>query len=180
MHVTCSIVLATAVSVGLGGCFQLAGYHKLERYGNSDRGGWQLAMEDATYLMFAASDDFGSFMTGARRFSNPNVRSANGVTYIEDVSGRASMEHIYDSFDCWADARSSRHMICEFTTSDAGLDFAGWAVDWTVELDPDMRMVASNHHRVRTEGGRRQYIWYFDGNRVSAYDIRFRVRVPRA
>lgn len=173
-------VLVLASITLLAGCFQIEVYHKLERYGNSDRGGWRVAMDDAMYALFAASDEFSTFMNEARGFSNPTVHSSGGTTYIEDLSGRASMEHIYDDYSCSPDPRSSRYVICEFSASDTGLDFAGWDVDWTVELEPDMQMVSSNHHRTRTENGRVQYLWYFDGNRVSSYDITYRVRTPRA
>lgn len=172
--------LALSSLLYLCGCFHLEVYHHLERYGDSDRGGFRFSMDDAAYVMLAASDEYETFMSRLSRFSNPNVRSSGGTTYIEDLSGRASIEHMYDNFSCRPDPNSRRHVICDFSTDETDLDFMGWYIDWTIDLDPDMQMLSSNHHRTRVEDGRRQYIWDFDGNRVSAYNIRFRVRVLRS
>jgi hypothetical protein len=174
------VILGFAALSLLCGCFHIEVFHKLDRYGNSDSGGWRMWMDDLMYAAFAASDDFDAFLAQAREFSNPTIRSSGGNTYIEDVSGRASMEHIYDNYSCDPDPNSSRYVICEFSASDTGLDFPDWNVDWTIELEPGMQMLSSNHHRTRTENGRVQYLWYFDGDRVSAYNIHYRVRTPRA
>lgn len=172
-----TFIVATLVS--LCGC-DVEVYHQLDRYGNSDSGAYRISMTDELYLTYMLTSDYDNFIGQAREFSNPVVRSSGGTTFIEDLSGTASMEHIYDDYDCQDDPTSSRYVICEFTAAATELYQPGWSIAWTVQLEPDMRMVSSNHHRTRTENGRAQYIWYFDGDRVSAFDVRFRVRTPRA
>ena len=53
-----------------------------------------------------------------------------------------------------------------------------WSIDWEVVLQPDMKVIASNHQRTRREDGLDRLIWYFDGNRVSQASVDFTVRIP--
>lgn len=173
-------VLALTSLVFLCGCFHIQVYHRLARFGNSDSGGWQIYMDNLVYAMFSTSNDFAGFMEKARSFSNPSIRTSGNTTYIEDLSGRASMEHIYDRFNCIDDPQYARYAICTFSASSRDIDVPGWSVDWTIDLDPDMQMLESNNQRSRVENGRRQYIWYFDANTGSSFNVAFTVRVPRA
>jgi hypothetical protein len=180
MKNTIKSFLALAILGVLCGCARIEVYHKVEHYGNADRGGWQVSMDDFVYDEFVRSDHYRQFMSDARSFSNPTVRRSSGTTYIEDLTGTARMEHIYEEFDCWPDPEYSRYMICEYYAGESGLNYPAWVIDWTVDLEPDMQMLASNHHSARTVNGLRRYTWLFDGSSVSAYEVHYRIRTPRA
>ncbi|HSU17367.1 hypothetical protein [Longimicrobium sp.] len=166
-------------TVFLCGC-QIEGFHKLERYGNPDRGWYQVSMDNVAWSMFVNSSNYGSTISDLHRFSNPTIRTLGDRTYIEDLSGTAQMEHSYDNYTCSPDPVYSRYMICDYYVVGTDRYQPGWSIKWTVELDPDMQMLSSNHHSTQIVGGRQRYIWYFDGNIVSSFNIHFRVRTPIA
>lgn len=91
------------------------------------------------------------------------------------------MEHFYDTSSC-KPAPVSGFMDCHFGFT-IPRDFAkipNWSIDWEVVIQPNMRVLSSNHQRTRREGGLDHLLWYFDGNRVSEAEVDLTVRTPKA
>src|SRR5579871_1171946 len=84
------------------GCFQLEGVHVLHNYGESDTGSYRIAIPPTAFTRFSASDDYGRVMRGLRTFSRPSTRKESDIVYVEDNTGRASMEHFYETARCQA------------------------------------------------------------------------------
>lgn len=177
-------LLFICLTLVLSGCFEFRVFHVLNYYGNTDEGGYSLLFSD-DLLLLAGEDEARNLINNTRRdlsdMSNPTTRYDSQGIYIEDLSGNAAMEHMYDSYNCDRSTISNGRINCRFVFhNDEDLYFPDWIVDWTVVLKPDMRIVRSNHHRQRTENGYRQLTWYFDGDIVSEVDIDFTVNVPIA
>jgi len=56
-------------------------------------------------------------------------------------------------------------------------DLPGWSINWDVVLQPNMKVLTSNHQRAAREDGRDHLIWCFDGNKTSSANVDFTVRV---
>lgn len=166
--------------LALTGCFYSNSAHYLNYYGDSDDGGYSIGLDTSTYLMMIASDEnpIPQLLRDLSKFSNPEISTRGDYTYIEDRSG-ASMEYFYDSYKC-TNASAPRLVDCRYRISTDRFDFPGWSFDHKVYLKSNMRVVSSNAHRERTEGGKKVLIWNFNANRHSSIQINFTVRTPRA
>ncbi len=164
----------------LTGCFDIQGVHVLHYYGESDTGSYRIKMSRLTYSLLD-QDKSSDMLKDLRKWSRPLTRAEGDDVYLEDNSGKASMEHFYDNFNCSTSAQPG-NMDCRFAfkVPKELADLANWSIDWEVVLQPDMRVLASNHQRTRREDGRDRLIWFFDGNHVSAASVDFTVRIPKA
>jgi hypothetical protein len=173
------MLLVVVTSCLATACLNIEGVHVLHPYGESDTGGYRIAMSDATYLLLSGNGGVNDMLSQLRRFSRPSTRFYEGGVSIEDLSSSATMERMYDTYQCQA-APSQGFMDCHFALAiDRGGEMPGWSIDWDVVLQPGMRIVASNHHRTRRVNNQDHLMWYFDGNRVSSANIDFTIRVPR-
>ncbi|WP_396225318.1 hypothetical protein [Gemmatimonas sp.] len=173
--------LRTVALVGcamlLSGCFHMRARHVLRYYGDSDTGWYQLRFPDG----LVEENKLQEMLAKFRKFSRPTARTTGGRTIIEDLSGAASMEYMYDQYKC-TDSPQPDFVDCRFVlevTEEVGR-MDGWSLAWEVELQPRMRVLTSNHAAVRREGNRDILVWSFDGNKVSQATVAFVVRVPRA
>ena len=174
------IATIAAALCTLTGCFQIEAVHYLHRYGDDDAGSYRIKLNRVTYDALRSDAKFSEMWKGLRSFSRPVAREDGDFVYLEDTTGRASMERFYDTYDCKA-APVKGYVDCHFAfkiNKDVG-DLPDWSVDWEVVLQPDMILLSSNHQRARRENGLDHLIWFFDGNRVSEASVDFNVRVLR-
>lgn len=161
----------------LSGCFRLEVVHQMNFYGAADRGGYRFSV-----LRSLHNEDpsiIGNALEHLERFSSPEFsRNGEWVT-LEDLSGSAQMEWMYDDFDCDPVAGSGGLYDCHFRMTGEDLTFAGWAVVWRVILLPGMEIMQSNHHSIsRTDDNLRMLEWDIDGDQVNRFTIDFTLRVP--
>ena len=174
-----SLMVLMAASFILTGCFQIEGVHVLHYYGESDSGSYRIKL--TRLVVSRNSKEYQEMMSELRSWSRPTTRSDDDYFYFEDDSGRASMEHFYQTFDCQASPQPG-YMDCHYAfklPKDLG-QLPDWSVDWEVVLQPGMKLISSNHQRTRRENGRDRLIWYFDGNETSSASVDFTVRTPKA
>lgn len=165
----------------LTGCFQIQGVHVLRDYGDSDSGSYRITMSAVTYNLLNSNDKYSDEIKQLRSWSRPTTRFDGNLVHIEDTSGTAAMEHAYDSHTCTPSVVRN-YMECRFIlklSKDDAAMLPGWAIDWEVVVQPDMRLLVSNHQRIRHENGRDHLIWSFDYNDDSEANIDFTVMVPR-
>lgn len=170
-------MIVVALALPLAGCLQVEGVHYLNHRGDSDQGSYEVSMPTVLYLAYLGDHPEG--LSGLRRFSRPKTWTRDGQTYFSDTSGNAQMEHFYDRFEC-EPAPISGWSDCSFSMSKSDMTFPGWRVDWKVVLHKEMVVLSSNHQRRVTREGQQQLIWEFDGDRLNAFAIVFKVRVPNA
>jgi len=167
-----SILLAA--SFVLTGCFEIQGVHVLHSYGESDTGWYRIKMSRA----MMDNGRYGKMLKDLRTWSRPATRSDDDNYYVEDVTGTASMEHFYQTYKCETSPQPG-YADCHFAFSlpgDVG-DLPGWSINWDVVLQPNMKVLTSNHQRAAREDGRDHLIWCFDGNKTSSANVDFTVRV---
>lgn len=165
----------------LTGCFEIQGVHVLHYYGESDTGSYRITMNSLTYATLESNNQYSKMLKDLRTWSRPTTRREEDSVHLEDNSGTASMERFYDSFTC-KEAPVFGFVDCRFSFN-VPKDFGAmpnWSIDWEVVLQPDMKVVSSNHQRTRRANGLDRLIWYFDGNRVSEASVDFTIRTPRA
>ena len=136
-------------------------------------------MNRLTYAALNSDNKYSGMLDQLRKWSRPTTRIDGDSVHLEDTSGKASMEHFYDRYNCKA-APLSGSRDCTFALNipkELG-SMPNWSIDWEVVLQPDMKVIASNHQRTRREDGLDRLIWYFDGNRVSQASVDFTVRIP--
>ena len=175
------VLVLAIVCCMLTGCFQLEGIHVLHDFGENDTGSYRISMSRQDYKALTEEAKFSEIMGDLKKFSRPTARQSGDTVYLEDNTGNASMEHFYETYGCKA-APVRGFDDCHFgfsITEEMGRE-KGWSIDWEVVMQPDMKLVASNHQRIRRTDGRDHLIWYFDGNRDSNASIDFTVRVPLA
>ena len=172
------IAFLTLMSAIVSGCFHTKGVHYVNHYGDSDNGGYIMSMNSGIYLAYIAEHPDG--FSGLSKFSRPSITHNEGITYISDKSGNASMENFYDNYKCVPTQNKRGWSDCTFIMNKDKLDFLGWSFDWNVVLHREMVLLNSNHHRKRVSNGVPTLMWYFDGNRVSEVDVKFTVRVPNS
>jgi hypothetical protein len=172
--------LLAAACLMLTGCFQIQGVHVLHYFGDSDTGSYRISMSRITYSAMNGDNSYSDMMKNLRAWSRPMTRFDDDSVHLEDVSGRASMEHFYDLEKC-TPAPTGNLMDCHYLfeiPKEVG-KLPGWSVDWDVVLQPRMRILSSNHQRTRWEDGAEHLMWYYDGNQVSEGRVEFTVRTPQ-
>lgn len=176
-----NILFVVALCCLLSGCFQIEGVHVLHYYGENDTGSYRITMNQITYGLLTSDKDYADTYRKLKSWSRPVTRYDHDLVHLEDARGTASMEHFYDVYNCKA-ASISGYMDCRFAFKmpDELAKLQGWSIDWTVVLQPGMRIVSSNHQRTRREDGRDELLWWFDGDQESAASVDFTARVPRA
>jgi hypothetical protein len=165
----------------LTGCFQLEGVHVLHHYGENDTGSYRIAMSAGVYKALTEETKFSEIIGNLKKWSRPTTRRSGDTVYLEDNTGNASMEAFYQTSDCKA-ATMRGFDDCHFAfkiPDELGKE-TGWSIDWEVVLQPDMKLISSNHQRKRRTDGLDHLVWYFDGNRDNNASIDFVVRVPVA
>jgi hypothetical protein len=162
----------------LSGCFRLKGAHVVNHYGNSDSGGYSLFISNS--LIASNPEAVKELRDKLQGMSNPRTIYEDDGVYLQDVSGDASMEYFYDNYNCDEATIRYGRIQCTFSMNSDNLTFTDWLVNWKVFLPSDVKVLSSNHHRVRTEEGITELIWYFDGDVTSSMDIKFTVSVPIA
>lgn len=170
-----------AICFFLTGCFEIQGVHVLHYYGESDTGSYRITMNRVTYAALQDNNQYSKMLKDLGTWSRPTTRWDDDFVHLEDNTGKASMEHFYDTFNC-VDAPVTGFVDCRFAFNipkDFG-EMPNWSIDWEVVVQPGMRLLSSNHQRTRRADGLDRLIWYFDGNRVSTATVDFTVRTPRA
>ena len=176
---TLTIAMICVACCALTGCFQIEGVHVLHYYGESDSGSYRIGMQRVTYELLDSDQTYANKLRDLRSWSRPVTRMDGDMVYLEDNSGRASMEHFYDKAGCKA-APVEGYVDCRYVYRKDFGDMPDWSVDWEVVVQPGMRVLDSNNQRTRHSDGRERLIWYYDGNRERYADVDFTVWVPRA
>ena len=167
-----------ACTAALTGCIQMDGVHYVNHYGEPDAGGYSFSIDTPIYLALIA--DKPDTLDDLRGYSRPRVSYSGGRTTISDMSGGASMDKAYTSYNCVASPGLVGWSDCSFSYRNNRMTFPGWSLGWTVVLHREMVLLNSNHDRRTTRNGAQVLQWQFDGDQVNAFDISFKVRVPNA
>jgi hypothetical protein len=173
------IATLAAALCTLTGCFQVEGVHYLHRYGESDAGSYRIKLPQIAYEALRNDAKFSEMWKALRSFSRPVAREEGDFVFLEDTTGRASMERFYDTSVCRpASARGYADCHFAFKIDQSSVEgLPGWSIDWEVILQPDMTLLSSNHHRTRRENGLQHLIWSFDSSLASGASVDFNVRV---
>jgi len=172
----CVLVVTASLTTA---CLQIEGVHVLHPYGETDTGGYRIAMNAFTYGALNGDNTYSDMLAKLRRFSRPTTRFDGDRVYLQDVTSTAAMERMYDTYGC-EPAPVAGYMDCRFALAMNPGDTPGWSLDWDVVVPSGIQVLSSNHHRTRRANGQDHLIWFFDGNRVSSASVAFTIRTPRA
>ena len=98
------------------GCFQIDVVHRLQPYGMSDTGAYRISMNNFTYGMIQGDGSYAKLVSQLRRFSRQTLRIDDNGAHLEDLTSVASMERMYDTYNC-DNAPVADYVDCRFVSS---------------------------------------------------------------